>query len=177
MGAYAAYCFLHLLLRWYLIINIGWVQLCCQWQTRDACLLPLIEGMKFPPDLLHILPGGVGRSGGRVPIPPFQYSVRSTGVCSSRGSLQTRPNISCCLLCLSPRLRHKGPSDGSGEPPCHVAAVLRVLPQGHTLINKPDGFGVNQEGARGALQFGGDRFQGFRVPELGVYSTELCGGG
>ena len=50
----------------------------------------------------------------------------------------------------------------------HVAAVLRIPLQGHMLINQKDGVGGHPEGARGALQFGGDRFQGIAGLEICV---------
>ena len=87
------------------------------------------------------------------------------------------PDISCCLLRLSLRVRHKGPLDGSGDPPSHVADVARVLSQYHTLINQPDGVLGHPEGSREAFRVEGDWFQGLEDMKLYIYPAEFrCGG-
>ena len=151
--------------------------MCCQRKARGVCLLPLIEVLEVPPDLLHIRMVGVGRLRGRLPIPLFQYSSRSVGVCLSHGRLQARSDIRCCLLRSSPGICHEGPEDGSGEPPLHVAVVERVLFNVCTIINKQDGIWGHPEGARGAFQFVGDRFQGLEVLKICADSDNFHGGG
>ena len=150
--------------------------MCCQRQARGVCFLPLIEVLEGPPDLLHIRPGGVGRPCGRMPIPPFHCGVRSAGVYPSRGRLQTHPALCCCLLCSFPGVRHEGPTDRSGDPPHHVAAVVRVPSHGRTLINQPNGVWGHPEGERGAFQLGGDRFQGIEGLKLFASSAKFRGG-
>ena len=99
-------------------------------------ILPLIEDLEVPPDLLHIRRGGVGRPYGCVLIPPFHNGVRSVGVRPSCGRLHTRPHLLCCLLRSSTGVYHEGLVDGSGDPPHHVVAVARVLLHGLTLMFK-----------------------------------------
>ena len=151
--------------------------MCCQGQARGVCILPLIEGLEVPPDLLYIRPGGVGRPHGRVPIPPFQYGVCSAGARPSLGRLQTRPDLCCCLLCLSPGVRHKRPVDGSGDTHHHVLTIARVPEQGRALINQPDGIWGHPEGVRGAFHLEWDRFQGLEGLKLSVGPAKFRGGG
>ena len=99
-------------------------------------------------------------------IPPSQYSVHSVGVRPSRGRLQKRPNLRCCLLCSSLGVRHEGTTDGSGDPPHHVVVVARALLHERTLTNQPDGVWGHPERAREALQLRGDRFQGLEGMKL-----------
>ena len=155
LGAQATYRCFQIRLQWYLVIHLGRFHICCQWQDWGVCILPLIEGIEAPPYLLHIRLGRVGCPLRRVPIPEFQYCIRSAGVGPSCGRLHTRHDISGFLLCSSPRVLQKGLEDCSGKTPRHVAAVSRVLAQGCTLINQPDGIGGNPEGERGELQYGG----------------------
>ena len=86
---------LRLCLQWDLVIHIGRVCVCCQWQARGVWLVPLIEGLEVPPDFLHIRLGGVGRLRGRVPILLLQYGVHSVGIFPYHGRLQTPPDLSC----------------------------------------------------------------------------------
>ena len=118
-------------------------------------LLPLIEVLEVPPDLLHIRLGGVGRPHRRVLIPQFQYGIRFGVIFPSRGRLQTRPDLCCCLLRLSPGVCHEGPMEGYGDTPRHAAAFARVLLHGRTLIYQPDEVWGYPEVERGAFQFGG----------------------
>ena len=137
--AWALYRCLHLRLRWYLVIHLGWIYVCGQGQGRGVWLLPLIEGLEIPPDLFHVFPGGFGRPCGRMPIPTFHYGVHSTGVRPSCDRLQTRPDLCFCLICSPPGIRHQGTEDGSCDPPCQVSDVAGVLAQGLSFFNKQYG--------------------------------------
>ena len=137
--AYASYCCLHLRLKWDIVVHLGRVDMCIQGQTRGVWLLPLVEGLENPPDIIHVRSGGVGRPCGRVTIPPFQYGVRSAGVRPSCGRLNTHPDLCFCLLHLPPGIRHQVPADGSHDPPRHVLAVVGVPEQGRSFVNQLDG--------------------------------------
>ena len=73
--AYATYRCLHLRLQWDLVVHLGRVYVCFQGKTRGVWILPLIEGLELPPDILHIRPGGVWRPHRRMPILTFQYGA------------------------------------------------------------------------------------------------------
>ena len=122
-------------------------------------VLPLIQGLEVPPDILHIGPRRVGRPHGCVAVPAFQYSVRSVRVCLSCCRIQERPDRCCSLLKSSPRVHQQGDPDGLGDVPRHVMVVTRVAAEGCPHINQPDGFGGHPEGERGALRGGGARLQ------------------
>ena len=111
--------------------------------------------MEVPPYLLHICPGRVGRPHVPVPVPEFQYGVRSVQVRLSGFWLQARPDYCCGLLGSSPRVHQEGAPDGLGEAPRHVAVVARVVFEGLPLLNQPYGVEGHPEGVRGELQGGG----------------------
>ena len=147
--------------------------------TGQGCVdPPSYRGFGSPPDLFHIRPGGVGHPRGCMPIPMFRYGIRSAGVCPSCGRPQTRPDLGCYHLRLSLRFCHKGPSEGSGDPPRQIAAMSRVPSQGCTLINQPDGVRGHPEGERRALQFGGTGSKFLRVWNFAsiLLSSEVGGG-
>ena len=68
-------------------------------------------------------------------------------------------------------------ADGSGDPPCHIAVVAKVPLHGCTIINQQNGFWGHPEGAGGAFQLGGDRFQGIEGLKSFVNTTKFRGGG
>ena len=139
----------------------------------------MIEVLEVPPDLLHIRPWRFRRPYRHVPIPMFQYGVRSARFCPSRGKFQIRPDCSGCPLCSSTRVRHKGLSDVSGDTPHHIEFVLGVSIQSRTLINKPDGVGGHPEEVRGVPQSGGIGSKVFRVWNFAstLLSSAVGGGG
>ena len=120
MWVWVSYRCLHLCLWRDLVIHLCRVDLCSQVHARGVWLLPLIEGLELTPELLHICPGGVGRMCRHMPIPTFQYGVRSVVVHPSCWRLQAFPDISCCLFYSPPGIRHQWPADGSLDTPLHV---------------------------------------------------------
>ena len=64
-------------------------------------ILSLIEGLEVLPDLLYIYLGGVGCRCGRMPIPTFQYGIRSMGSAPPvEGSIHAPISVAASYACL-----------------------------------------------------------------------------
>ena len=113
----------------------------------------------------------------RVPVPDFQYDVRSAQVRLYCFWLQLLPDRCCGLLELSMGVHQQGASDGLGESPCHVVVVVRVVAEGCRLVNQTDGFGGHPEGVSGLLWGGGSVLQVIEGLELPIDPAEFRGRG